>query len=516
MRKIIADRMRARQRRVMNRLDRFNFPDDMSKPMFQAPNVGFELAGRMVATAFGGIGLVHKLAQRLGLASEINSRLSLFKIHLPYFESDHVLNLVYNILSDGHCLQDLELRRQDEAYLNMLGALRIPDPTTAGDFCRRFGTHDIEALHDAFDAARRKVWALQGEDFFAEACIDVDGILVPTAGECKEGMEYSYKGLWGYHALVVSLRNTGEVLRLVNRPGNRPSHEGAAPRLDEAISLCRAAGFRTIRMFGDTDFSQTAYLDGWHEQGVIFTFGLDVSPARWLDAEDLSKSDKSAWKPLIRPPHYVPQGAPRGRRKRVKQQVVEERQFKDIRLVNEWVAEMKYRPTGCRHTYRLIIVRKNLEVSEPKQGRLFDDYRYFIYISNDWESTPTEIVFSANDRCNQENILAQLRASHALRAPLDTLMSNWAYMLITAQAWNLKAWLALSLPEPGGRWSEKHAGEKDRVLRMEFRTFVNTFVRIPCQIVRTGRKILHRLLAWNQWQSVFFRLEAQLCQPLRC
>jgi hypothetical protein len=266
-------------------------------------------------------------------------------------------------------------------------------------------------------------------------------------------------------------------------------------------------------MFGDTDFSQTEYLDGWHDQGVLFTFGLDVCPARWLDAEDLAQS---AWKPLIRPPHYVPQGTPRGRRKRVKQEVVEERQFKDIRLVNEWVAEMKYRPGACRHTYRLIIVRKNLVVSEPKQGRLFDDYRYFIYISNDWESTPTEIVFSANDRCNQENILAQLRALRAMRAPLDTLLSNWAYMLITAQAWNLKAWLALSLPEPSGRWHEKHTEEKEGVLRMEFRTFVNTFIRIPCQIVRKGRKILHRLLAWNQWQTVFFRLQARLSRPLRC
>jgi hypothetical protein len=513
VRKIFTDRSRARKRRVLNRLDRFNFPADMSKPIFEGGNVGFEVAGRAVGTAYGGVGLVHQLAQRVDLPGEINRRLSLFKIHLPYFESDHVLNLVYNTISDGRCLEDLELRRQDEGYLNMLGAIRIPDPTTAGDFCRRFKPHHIEALHDAFDAARRKVWACQPHEFFDEACLDVDGILVPTTGECKEGMDYSYKGVWGYHALVVSLRNTGEVLRLVNRPGNRPSHEGAAPRLDEAIDLCRSAGFRRIRMFGDTDFSQTAYLDGWHEQGVIFTFGLDVSPARWLDAEDLPES---AWKPLIRPPHYVPQGAPRGRRKRVKQEVVEQRQFKDIRLVNEWVAEMKYRPAACRHTYRLIIVRKNLLVNEPKQGRLFNDYRYFIYISNDWESTPTEIVFSANDRCNQENILAQLRALRAMRAPLDTLLSNWAYMLITAQAWNVKAWLALLLPEPSGRWCEKHAEEKDRVLRMEFRTFVNTFIRIPCQIVRTGRKILHRLLAWNQWQRVFFRLEARLSQPLRC
>jgi hypothetical protein len=513
VRKILADRSRVRKRRVLKRLDRFNFPEDMSKPVLQGTNADFELAGRGIGTAYGGIGLVHQLVQRIELPREINRRLSIFKIHLPYFESDHVLNLVYNALSDGRCLEDLELRRQDEGYLNMLGAVRIPDPTTAGDFCRRFDGNHIEALHQAIDAARQKVWGWQPEEFFEEACIDVDGILVATTGECKQGMEYSYKGVWGYHPLVVSLRNTGEVLRLVNRPGNRPSHEGAAPRLDEAIQLCRGAGFRRIRMFGDTDFSQTAHLDRWHNEGVIFTFGLDVSPPRWLDAEDL---EKSAWKPLIRPPRYVPKGAPRGRRERVKQQVVEERGFKDMQLVDEWVAEMDYRPSECRQEYRLIIVRKNLLVSEPKQGRLFDDYRYFIYISNDRESTPTEIVFSANDRCNQENILAQLRALQAMRAPLDTLLSNWAYMLITAQAWNLKAWLALSLPTPSGRWREQHAHERQRVLRMEFRTFVNAFIRIPCQVVLTGRKIVHRLLSWNQWQSVFLRLEARLRRPMRC
>jgi hypothetical protein len=158
-------------------------------------------------------------------------------------------------------------------------------------------------------------------------------------------------------------------LRVVNRPGNRPSHEGAAARLDETIALCRSAGFRRIRMFGDTDFSQTEHLDRWHEQGVLFTFGLDVSLDRFIDADDLPKS---TWKPLIRPPRYVPKGAPRGRRERVKQKVVEERQFKDIRLKEEWVIEMKYRPAACRRAYRLIIVRKNLSVSEPKQGRLFD------------------------------------------------------------------------------------------------------------------------------------------------
>ena len=259
--------------------------------------------------------------------------------------------------------------------------------------------------------------------------------------------------------------------------------------------------------------SQTKHLDRWHEQGVLFSFGWDVSVDRFIDADDLPKS---AWKRLIRPPRHASKGAPRGRRERVKQKVVEARGFKDIRLKEEWVAEMKYQPLACRRAYRLIILRKNLSVSEPKQGRLFDDYKYFIYITNDWESTPVEIVFGANDRCNQENVWAQLKESRAFHAPLNTLWSNWAYMLIAAQAWNLKAWLALCLPPPQGRQREKQKQERTGLLRMEFRTFVNAFVRIPCQVSRTGRKIMHRLLAWNRWQHVFFRLVTRFARPLRC
>lgn len=509
----ITKRTQVRQRRIKKRLDRFNFPEDMSRPMMRGTNLHFELAERATGTAYGGIGLVHQLVQRLDLPKEINRRLSLFKIHLPYFESDHVLNLAYNALCGAYCLEDLELRRQDEAYLNALGAKRTPDPTTAGDFCRRFELIHIQSLHEAFDAVRRKVWASQPARFFEEACLYVDGTLVPTTGECKEGMECSYKGVWGYHALVVSLGHTGEMLRLVNRPGNRPSHEGAAAQLDEAQALCRAAGFRRIRMIGDTDFSQTERLDRWHDEGVLFTFGLDVSQSVWLKLEELPQS---AWKKLIRPPRHVPQAAPRGRRERVKQQVVEERGFKDIQQVDEWVAEMKYRPAACRREYRLVVVRKNLMVNEPKQNRLFSDYKYFVYITNDWDPTPTEIVFSANDRCDHENKLAQLKALRALHAPLNTLLSNWAYMLITSLAWNLKAWMALSLPASPGRWHDKHAQEKERLLRMEFRTFVNAFLRIPCQVVKTSRKIVHRLLAWNHWQPAFFRLAAHVTRPLRC
>jgi hypothetical protein len=120
-------------------------------------------------------------------------------------------------------------------------------------------------------------------------------------------------------------------------------------------------------------------------------------------------------------------------------------------------------------------------------------------------------VFSANDRCNQENLIAQLKGGvGALQSPVATLESNWAYMVMAALAWNLKAWWALSLPEEPGRWQEQHREQKRWVLGLEFRSFLNAFVLLPCQILNTGRKVVYRLLGWNEHLLVFFRLAAKL------
>lgn len=513
MKTIIRKRMESRKRRLARRLEKLNYPEDMSRPMMRGASPSFELSGRAVGTAYGGIGLIHQFVRELALPEAIDRRLQLFKVHLPYHESDHVLSLAYNALCEGRCLEDLELRRQDEAYLNLLGASRIPDPTTSGDFCRRFQLEHLAALQEAFDVARLKVWSHQPAEFFDCAWIDADGSMVPTGAECKEGIDISGKGIWGYHPLAVTLANTGEVLRLKNRPGNRPSHEGAAEQLDQSIKLCRKAGFRKIVLRGDTDFSQTKYLDGWHEQGdVTFVFGYDCTASLHILADDLPNTD---WKRLPRPARYEVQTTPRAKPDPVKQPIVEERGFKDLRLLDEWVAEFPYQPTACHHTYRMVVVRKNLLVSDPRQGRLFEDYRYFFYIANDKALTTEEVVFSANGRCQQENVLAQLKAVRALHAPVDNLTSNEAYMLMTALAWNLKAWLALRIPVENGRWQERHQEQKRKLLTMEFRTFVNKWLRIPCQVLNTGRRLVLRLLAWNDWQPVFFRLAADLAHPLR-
>ena len=500
---------RARQQRIEWRLDKNRFPANLDRPMFRASKIQFEMADRTVATPYGGIALVHQFAKSIGLPEAIDSNLNLFKIRLPYHESDHVLNIALNAMCDGRCLEDMEWRRQDEAYLNLLGALRIPDPTTAGDFCRRFGLDDLKALQAAFDESRKKVWAMQPASFFQEAIIDADGSLVETYGECKQGMDVSYKGLWGYHPLAITLANTGESLRIVNRSGNRPSSEGAAAQINECILLCFAAGFKKIRLRGDTDFTQTTHLDGWDDQKVTFSFGIDVTPQHQMRADDLPPT---AFQPLKRPANYQVSTQPRERPDRVKQQIVDERGYRDIRLESESVAETKYRPGACSRDYRLIILRKNLQIREKDQKVFFPSYRYFMYLTNDWTSTPEQIVFGANRRCQQENILAQLKAVRALHAPLDNLISNNAYMLIVSLAWNLKAWMALALPEPTGVEKEHQAQQKRDLLTMEFRTFVNAIIRVPAQVLQTGRRLVVRLLAWNRWQPVFLRLVDQLRQ----
>jgi hypothetical protein len=487
---------------------------EQREPMMRASNIHYDISDRTHALGPGGIGAIHLLSRRVGLVEEIDRELHLLQRHLPYFESDHVLNIAYNLLSGGTCLEDIELLRNDENYLNALGTQRIPDPTTEGDFCRRFKTtEDVMALQSALNRVRVQVWKEQPKEFFKEAIVEADGTLAATTGECKEGMDISYKGDWGYHPLVVSLANTGEPLYLVNRPGSRPSHEGAAACFDQSIDLCRRAGFERVLLRGDTDFSQTRHLDRWsREAGVRFIFGMDASPKLVGIAWNL---DDSEWRRLKRPRKYEIRTKRRRRPERVKERIVKERQFENIRLRSEDVAEFAYRPDACKEIYRVVVVRKNLSIEKGEKA-LFDDVRYFFYITNDWKTAASAIVFLANDRCNQENLIEQLKNGvRALRMPVDGLLSNWAYMVMASLAWTLKAWFALLLPEVG-RWSAKYREEKEAVLRMEFRTFVNELIRVPCQIIRGSRRIVFRLLAWNRWQMVFLRGVDALRAPLRC
>jgi hypothetical protein len=218
-------------------------------------------------------------------------------------------------------------------------------------------------------------------------------------------------------------------------------------------------------------------------------------------AEDLSASD---WSELQRPPQYTAKGKSRKRPEKVKDQIVRERGYRTLTRIAEHVAVMDYQPTACRRAYRLVMVRQTIAV-EKGQSRLFDEIRYRFYLTNDRKAVARDLVFKANDRCDQEDRIAQLKGGvHSLRAAVDTLVSNWAFMVMTSLAWSLKAWFALSVPEHP-RHKEAHRAQKRGLLRMEFKRFVNAIIGMPCQIVGGGRRLVYRLLSWNEWQGVFLR-----------
>ena len=468
-----------------------------------ASAIRYEMSDRVHAVVCGGIGAIHELARKVGLVDALDTRLPILKRRRPYSEADHILNIAYNALCGGHVLDDIEVRRNDVAFLDALGARTIPDPTTAGDFCRRFTVEHVEALMDIVNDVRVGVWQQQPAAFFEEtARIDADGSIVPTTGECKQGMDVSYKGIWGYHPLIVTLANTGEALFIVNRSGNRPSYEGAAAYFDRAIALCRRAGWRDILLRGDTDFSQTAYIDHWDDDGVRFVFGYDANKALVKRANHVDDDDYSE---LVRKADELFDREERAKPVRVKEEIVREREYLNLRLEREDLAEFEYRPTKAKREYRVVVLRKTI-VEERGQQCLGHNYRYFFYITNDRKMTCEQVVREANGRCNQENLLDQLKNQvRALHAPLNTLEANWAYMVIASLAWSLKAWLALLLPI-SNRWREKHEAERERVLRMDFRSFVQRFMLVPAQILRTGRQLVYRLLAWRPELQNFFRL----------
>ena len=481
-------------------------------PMIRPSATKVELAEKQQAVHCGGIGVIMQMIKQLDLRKHINAAAPVFKVHAPYDEADHVFNIALNLLAGGTCLEHLELRRNDEAYLDALGAERIPDPTTAGDFCRRFSSVGLLQWMQGVNRARRTVWKQQPDDFFDQATIEADGTMVETYGEKKQGIGMNHEGKWGYHPLVVTLAETQELLYLANRSGNRPSHEHSAFYFDLAIEECRKAGFRKILLRGDTDFSLTENLDRWDDDNVQFVFGFDANKKLTGIADSLKEN---AWTPLRR--DKPSSDKPRARRPNYKEQFVEQKGYENQKLRAESYAEFEYRPTKCKRTYRMIAVRKEIDVMSGQQ-LLFEKERYFFYITNESESEQPsrQIIRHGNRRCNQENTISQLKACHALAAPLDNLESNGAYMMFASLAWTLKIWSGMMIRVKGNpAQREKRKAVRKRVIWMEFATYLNSLMQIPAQIIRSSRQTTFRLLSYRPSVDCLLMLHDHIRLPLR-
>ncbi len=463
-----------------------------SKPMLGAGKIRYEVSRRVNATLYGGIGAAHRLITKIGLPEQIN-RSGVLKRNLPYFDSDHVLTLAYSVYCGGTRLGDIERLRQDVSVMDALGARLIPSPTAVGDYLRRHSEGDIETLMDGINEVRPQLWNGRGRDLLGPVTyIDVDGTIVPTDGEKKEGLGLSYKKVWGYQPLIVTLANTGEVLYIDNRPGNAASHSGAAKWIDKSIDLVGPHAER-LCLRGDTAFSLTTNFDRWSGR-ADFVFGYTAHRSLVARAEAL---EEDRWQQLKRRPRWVSEtGETRQRRPNEKARIVRESEFKDVKLKGEHVAEFEYRPRACRKAYRMVVVRKNLRVMRGELD-LGDEVKYLFYITTLRGKSRAEVVRLANQRCDQENLISQLKSGMgALRVPMYDLVSNWAYMVIAALAWNLKSWMAMQM---------HYKSQRRRYVKMEFKRFVREMVLIPCQVIRKARQTTLRVIGWQPSVDLLYR-----------
>lgn len=483
-----------RQRKLQARLSHRDFTRP-SQPLLGDQPIRYELAERTRVVSMGGLGLIHGLVMKLQLPALLNGAVGgILKRHLPYWESDHLLALCYSVLTGGKPLQDLHRLRADEVWLDALGVTRLPAPSTAGDFLRRFTSPRwILRLQEAINQARVKVWQRQPAAFHAQATLDVDGTHLETDAHCMEGIDYcAYKQLWGYGPLLITLSETREVLYVVNRPASAPSHQDAAAWIDRALALV-GPRFEKVWLRGDTDFSLTQHLDRWEEQ-TWFIFGFDAMPHLVELAQGVPESE---WTPLIRAPRYVVKTHWRSSPPNVKAQRVRQRGFEELHTLAEAVASIPYRPGACHQTYRLVILRKHLQRRQGSQV-LGEEVRYFFYITNDTTQADDQLVLFYDGRADQENTIAQLKSGvPAFHAPTHSFLANWVYMVIATLAWNLKAWYGLLLEEPTLR---------QQVIRMEFKQFLQRFIHLPCQIVRQGRYLIYRLVHFTRDTPTFLKI----------
>jgi len=453
---------------------------------------------RSESTASGGVALVASLAKRLGLPALINSSLDLLKRRRPYHESDHVMTHVLNLYTGGTAIEDIADLQGDQAVRRILGTPRIPDPTTCGDFLRRFSGKDIKAFDEAIDEAQRNAWkAIHGRKKQKLGIVDLDSHLKHIFGSKKGGADFTYKGGYGFHPLVISLSGTQEILRIVNRSGNKTSAEGAETHLASVAPLLKER-FRRVIVRGDSAFGKQALFDECQEQGFYFA----MVSANQVNFDEIAEAvPERDWEPFRDKPQPTRKQKKnqRKRRRNLRRKKARARGKHDLHLCRQWIAEVPYKPARSKKTYRLVIRRQKIE--ESKQGELFVSWRYLYAISNLPRSYSAETVTNLTyQRCDQENIIEQLQNGIAgMRMPTGSFLANSAFLNCARLALNLKSWLAqLVLPKESVRW--------------EWKRFRKAFVYVTARVTLAARRTIIRFSDATRFSA---ELETALVQLQR-
>lgn len=468
-------------------------PGPVRGPVFRHRKLHTELESSN-STELGGLALAARLIAAIKAPREIDDAVSVLRSHRPFFESDHVLTHVYNLFTGGTAIEDITSLQQSEPVGRILGANRIPDPTTAGDFLRRFDERQIRALDHAIDRLHERVWKKwKGRKRSKLGVVDLDSHVHHVYGHQKEGADFTYKGGFGYHPLVISLAETQECLRLVNRSGNVASAQDAAKHLVDLAPLLKSR-FRGILVRGDSAFSSQEIFDACEDHG--FHFAMVSAQQRNFEAL-ADEIPERRWRQFRAAKQDPNRSKKRRRRKNLRRKQAQKRQKRDLKLKAQWIAEIPYQPARSPKSYRLIVRRQKIE--ERNQGELFETWRYRFVLTNLPRSVSTEkAVRQTYQRCDQEKVIEQLQNGvAAMKMPTGTLLANHAYLVCARLAHNLKSWLAmLALPEETMRW--------------EWKRFRRSFVYFAARIVTRGRRWIFRVADSHRFANTIVRGLTQL------
>lgn len=475
---------------------------ETSGRVMRHPMLHLEVETRGEATHHGGLALAEQFVRRFRVAQRIDERLHLLKRHLPYHESDHVLAMAYTLYADGQCLEDQAVLQGSEAVRRMVGACRIPDPTTAGDFLRRFATEHVGILGGTTDDTQEAVWKALPRHVRRQrkkelALVDLDGHIKDLYGEQKEGADFSYDGRWSYHPLLITLGGTGECLRLVNRPGNVRSSNGAAEALREVLPRVQRH-FKNALVRGDTDFDRSDVYQAVLEAGAYFAIGGRMNAKRF---SLIARIPEEAWKPFVPRAHRDkdPNASRRqGRMPNCRRERARARKFRNLETTDQWITEIAYQPSGLGTPCRMIVRRIRIEETDG-QGALFTYFRYRLVLTSLPRSyKPRAVIDLAYQRCDQENVIAELgEGISGWRMPVAEFVGNSAWLEIARLAWNLGKWIAqLTLPAEVVRW--------------EWKRFRRHFVYLAAKVVRIGRQTVVRLSDSHRYLPEILAAHARL------
>lgn len=458
-------------------------------PVFGHPKLHVEVESTDT-TAMGGLALAAQLVARLGIAKLINGGLSLLRAHRPFHDSDHVLTHVYNLFVGGSAIEDIADLQHSEPVRRILGTDRIPDPSTAGDFLRRFDEQDIESLDGVIDEIHQRAWKQRwGRKKQKLGVIDVDSHVHHVYGNQKEGADFTYKGGFGYHPLVISIAGTQECLRLVNRSGNVTSADGAAKHLEDLVPMLKSR-FKKVLVRGDSAFARQDIFDTCDANGMHFAM---VSSTQKNFQELADGIKERHWQPF-RAKEDQPSKKRRKRKrgKNLRSKRARERGKRDLKLEKQWIAEIDYQPARSERTYRLIVRRQRIE--ESNQGELFELWRYRYVLTNLPRSESTEsAIRQTYRRCDQENVIEQLQSGvAAMGMPTGSLLANHAFLVCARLAQNFKAWLAM-------------LALGDETMRWEWKRFRKAFVYVAARVTTSGRSCVVRLASSHRFAEDFQR-----------